>query len=87
MSERLPNKLPEILRVDTHINLEIDPDTGARKETRGLGLSADRLLLVIILVSLALFNPDAIKDALEWLRQTAPWVFQKLAGFLGAHQI
>jgi hypothetical protein len=45
--------------------LQIDPDSGSRKETRGLGLSADRLLLAIILGSLALLQPDAIKDALE----------------------
>jgi hypothetical protein len=67
--------------------LEIDPDTGSRRETRGLGLRADRLLLAIILVSLVLLKPDAINDALEWLRQAAPWAFQKLASFLGAYRI
>ena len=87
MPNSSPNKLPEILNLETHRNLEIDPDTGSRRETRGFGLRADRRLLAIILVSLALLKPDAINDALEWLRQAAPWAFQKLASFLGAHRI
>ncbi len=87
MSESPSHKLPEILRFDTHRNLEIDPDTGSRNETRGLGLRADRLLLAAIVVCLALLQPESIRDALEWLRQAAPWAFQKLASFVGALRI
>jgi hypothetical protein len=83
MSDSSPNKLPEILSVETHRNLEIEPDTGSRKETRGLALRADRMALAIILLSSALLYPEAIKEALERLREAAPWALQKLANSLG----